>query len=163
MRLWKNVAKDFPDWNTLNLGFGGAFIHSLDKYFDVLFSKIQPKSIVLYLGGNDLTLGYSSSKIVDEILSFIKRIHSKFPKTDIYNISIKPSLERTGQLDKIKMINHRLKTRTDSLEYFHQIDFYQSLILNNKIRKDHFLQDGLHLNSKGYEVLKNCLNQSLSQ
>lgn len=163
LRLWKNVAKDFPDWNTLNLGFGGAFIHSLDKYFDVLFSKIQPKSIVLYLGGNDLTLGYSSSKIVDEILSFIKRIHSKFPKTDIYNISIKPSLERAGQLDKIKMINHRLKTRTDSLEYFHQIDFYQSLILNNKIRKDHFLQDGLHLNSNGYEVLKNCLNQSLSQ
>lgn len=68
----------------------------------------------------------------------------------------------SGQI-KIKMINHRLKTRTDSLEYFHQIDFYQSLILNNKIRKDHFLQDGLHLNSKGYEVLKNCLNQSLSQ
>ena len=78
IRLWKNLV-DFSNYNTLNLGFGGAFIHSLDKYFDVLFSKIQPKSIVLYLGGNDLTLGYSSSKIVDEILSFIKRIHSKFP------------------------------------------------------------------------------------
>lgn len=163
IRLWKNLVDDFPNYNTLNLGFGGAFIHSLDKYFDVLFSKIQPKSIVLYLGGNDLTLGYSSSKIVDEILSFIKRIHSKFPTADIYNISIKPSPERASQLDKIKMINHRLKTRTDSLEYFHQIDFYQSLILNNKIRKDYFLQDGLHLNSKGYKVLKNCLNQSLSQ
>ena len=33
IRLWKNVKQDFPAWNTLNLGFGGAFIHSLKRLF----------------------------------------------------------------------------------------------------------------------------------
>ena len=163
IRLWKNLNLDFPNLNTLNLGFGGAFIHSLSDYFEVLFQRLEPKAIVLYLGGNDLTLGYSAKKITDEIVFFLEKVHKKFPDAIIYNIAIKPSLERENELTKIKEINTRLATLSQTLPYFFQIDFYQKMIRDNSIRKELFLQDGLHLNAEGYIVLKGTIEEKLYQ
>lgn len=161
IRLWKNIHLDFKGRNTLNLGFGGAFIHSLHEYFDTLFSEIDPIAIVLYLGGNDLTLGYSATKIAEEILGFVKRVHVKFPHAKIYNIAIKPSFERSHELLNIDEINTRIKTASVELSYLTQIDFYEYLIEDGQIKKEYFLQDGLHLNPKGYEVLKHAITKKL--
>ena len=163
IRLWKNIDRDFPIWNTLNLGFGGAFIHSLSDYFETLFHDLEPTAIVLYLGGNDLTLGYSAKKITEEILIFFKKINTKFPKTKIYNLSIKPSLEREHELTKIMEINTCLKKKSTHLPYLFQIDFYHQMIHDNRIRKELFLQDGLHLNLYGYKVLKHAIEEQLHQ
>lgn len=163
IRLWKNLNLDFPNLNTLNLGFGGAFIHSLSDYFEELFHDLNPKAIVLYLGGNDLTLGYSAKKITDEIVLFLDKIHQKFPDAKIYNIAIKPSLERENELTKIKEINTRLEAVSQTLPYLFQIDFYQKMMRDKSIRKELFLQDGLHLNSDGYKVLKDAIEEKLYQ
>jgi lysophospholipase L1-like esterase len=163
IRLWKNIDRDFPMWNILNLGFGGAFIHSLSDYFEPLFQNLEPTVIVLYLGGNDLTLGYSAKKITEEILIFLEKIHTKFPKAKIYNISIKPSLEREHELAKIKEINTCLKEKSTQIPYLFQIDFYPQMIRDNRIREELFLQDGLHLNLDGYQVLKQAIEEQLHQ
>lgn len=161
IRLWKNIHLDFKGRNTLNLGFGGAFIHSLHEYFDVLFGEINPTAVVLYLGGNDLTLGYSAAKIAEEIIAFVKRVHAKFPHAKIYNIAIKPSFEREHELKKIKEINSFLKAKSEEIPYLFQIDFFELLIDDNGIKKEYFLQDGLHLNPKGYQVLKQVITKKL--
>ena len=163
LRLWKNMALDFPDWNILNLGFGGAFIHSMDHYFEVLFESLKPKSIILYLGGNDLTLGYSAQKIGAAIADLVKKIHSKFPKAKIYSIAIKPSIERAEQLKKICSINSLVQNLSTSFSYFQQIEFYEHLIEKKEIKKEYLLQDGLHLNSKGYELLSSLVRKKLQQ
>ena len=67
IRLWNSLQDDFPHTNTLNLGFGGAFISSLSQNFDRLFTFEAPKAIVLYLGGNDLSLGWTAEKIIEKI------------------------------------------------------------------------------------------------
>ena len=59
IRLWERLASDFSNFNTINLGFGGALIQDLNKNFNDLFESLNPKYIVTYLGGNDLTLNYS--------------------------------------------------------------------------------------------------------
>ena len=105
IRLWKSLEKDFPQANTLNLGFGGAFISSLYQHFQRLFTFGAPKAIVLYLGGNDLSLGWTAAKIVEKIKILIEKIHRKYPTTTIVNLSIKPSLERADQMEKIMEIN----------------------------------------------------------
>lgn len=163
IRLWKNMALDFPDWNTLNLGFGGAFIHSMEHYFESLFEDLNPKSIILYLGGNDLTLGLSAQKIGASIADLIKKIHAKFPKSKIYSIAIKPSIERAEQLEKICSINSLVQNLSTSLSYFQQIEFYEHLIEKKEIKKEYLLQDGLHLNSKGYELLHSLVRKKLEQ
>ena len=38
---------------------------------------------------------------------------------------------------------------------FIQIDFFEKFFENNKLCKKYFLQDGLHLNLEGYQILQN--------
>jgi lysophospholipase L1-like esterase/1-acyl-sn-glycerol-3-phosphate acyltransferase len=159
IRLWDRLQKDFPAHHTLNLGFGGAFIHSLSSHFETLFQGLQPKSIVLYLGGNDLSLGLSAREIIDQIRAFIEMVHRKFPTAIIFNISIKPSFERQDLLEVIQHINQGVLEMSMQSPYLHQIKLYEALLdQNQQIRNDVLLQDGLHLNKLGYEILKSQLN-----
>ena len=162
IRLWDKLQKDFPDHHTLNLGFGGAFIHSLSSNFENLFQGLHPKAIVLYLGGNDLSFGLSSKEIIDQIGLFVEMVHQKFPSTKIFNISIKPSFERQELLDVIQQINQGTFALSMQFTYLHQIHLYEALIdENHQIRSDVFLQDGLHLNKIGYGVLKSQVDRAL--
>ena len=162
IRLWDQLQKDFPDHHTLNLGFGGAFIHSLSSNFENLFQGLHPKAIVLYLGGNDLSFGLSSKEIIDQIGLFVEMVHQKFPSTKIFNISIKPSFERQELLDVIQQINQGTFALSMQFTYLHQIHLYEALIdENHQIRSDVFLQDGLHLNKIGYGVLKSQVDRAL--
>ena len=132
--------------------------------FDNLFQGLNPKAIVLYLGGNDLSLGLSAKEIIYQIRDFILIIHKKFPKTRILNISIKPSYEREKQLGVIKDINQGILDLSSNLDYLHQIKLHETLIDDNKkIRGDVLLQDGLHLNTIGYEILKSHVNKALKK
>ena len=108
IRLWNHLKNDFKHLNILNLGFGGAYISSISKYFDDLTAISQPKSIVLYLGGNDLTLDMSDDDIIKKTQEIITRFNIKFPNAIIFNISIKPSLERINQMDSIIKINKHM-------------------------------------------------------
>ena len=157
LRLWKSTEEDFPNANILNLGFGGAFIDSLSEYFDRLFRDIVPKTLVLYLGGNDLSLDLSVKQIFNDIRSLILKIHRKFPEAIILNLCIKPSLERAHQLQKIATINRMMMEESQKLFYLKQIDFYHTLLNDGKVDPQYFLQDGLHLNKKGYKILRNAL------
>ena len=162
IRLW-DLQQDFPSLNTLNLGFGGAFIHSLSNNFENLFQRLQPKAIVLYLGGNDLTLGLSASEIVEQIRVFVQRIHIKFPSTTIFNVSLKPSFERQELLEVIQQINQGMLELSMQLSYLNQVKFYEFLLdQNQQIRTDVLLQDGLHLNSLGYQILKKQVGKALN-
>ena len=162
IRLW-DLQQDFPSLNTLNLGFGGAFIHSLSDNFENLFQRLQPKAIVLYLGGNDLTLGLSASEIVEQIRVFVQRIHIKFPSTTIFNVSLKPSFERQELLEVIQQINQGMLELSMQLSYLNQVKFYEFLLdQNQQIRTDVLLQDGLHLNSLGYQILKKQVGKALN-
>jgi lysophospholipase L1-like esterase len=147
------MAQDLAPHQTLNLGFGGAFIHSLSHYFEHLFDGLAPQNIMLYLGGNDLTLGFDADRIVADITSFVQMIHNKFPETNIYNIAVKPSFERESELTEIRGINDGVQALSDKLPYLHQLGLYEKLMDDNRIRRDVLLQDGLHLNEKGYKAL----------
>ena len=161
IRLWRSLKKDFPGVNSLNLGFGGAYISSLSQHFDRLFTFESPKVIVLYLGGNDLSLGWTAVKIVNKIKILIEKIHCKFPTTTIINLSIKPSLERVDQMEKIIGINCAMAVFAKNTTFLKQIDFFDALMQGKIVNPYFFLQDGLHLNKYGYKVLKNHLTPYL--
>lgn len=162
IRLWSNLERDFPKHNILNLGFGGAFIHSMVSHFETLFTGLSPKAIFLYLGGNDLNLELSNEGIITQSKALIEAIHQRFPQTKIYHISIKPSLERQEHLHSIQAINHAMHHLTKECAYLTQIGLFEALLdQNQNIRKDVLLQDGLHLNPEGYSILKGLVQQAL--
>ncbi len=162
IRLWKNLDEYFPKHNILNLGFGGAYIDSLEQYFESLFQFESPKIIVMYLGGNDLSLGYSSDKIVEMIRGFIARVNKKFPQAIIINIGIKPSFERQKNLETIKRINQMMEMHAIENNHLIQIDLFKALLKDGQIGQEYYLKDGLHLNENGYLVLNTLLKKTLS-
>jgi lysophospholipase L1-like esterase/1-acyl-sn-glycerol-3-phosphate acyltransferase len=161
IRLWNSLEKDFPHINSLNLGFGGAFISSLSENFERLFTFKAPKVIVLYLGGNDLSLGWTAKKIVEKISTLIEKIHQKYPSTTLVNLSIKPSLERAEQMDKIIQINTAMQASSKINPFLKQVDFFDALMDGETVNRHFLLQDGLHLNADGYKILINHLKPYL--
>ena len=139
-RLWNNLNEDFKSYNVLNYGFGGAFIEDCIRYFDRLFSNINPIAFVLYVGGNDLSLEYSNRKINSLFKILLTKIKSQFPNTKIICVSIKPSYHR---IEKFK------NSYVDIFKLF--------LNKDEKIIKSYFVKDNLHLSKKGYEVWKKAI------
>ena len=91
-------------------------------------------------------------------------IHQKFPSTTIFNVSIKPSFERQELLEVIQQINQGMLELSMQLYYLNQVKLYEALIdQNQQIRSDVLLQDGLHLNKLGYEILKSQVGKSLKK
>lgn len=157
IRLWNSLQDDFPHTNILNLGFGGAFISSLSKNFERLFTFEAPKAIVLYLGGNDLSLGWTAEKIFKKIKILIAKIHSRYPGTTIFNLSIKPSLERSNQIEKIIQINKAIILFAEKTDFLIHVNIFDDLMKDGKANPNYFLRDGLHLNGNGYKILKKKL------
>ena len=157
-RLWNNLNEDFKSYNVLNYGFGGAFIEDCIRYFDRLFSNINPIAFVLYVGGNDLSLEYSNRKINSLFKILLTKIKSQFPNTKIICVSIKPSYHRIEKFKKIKKLNTIMKEELMKNGKNSYVDIFR-LFLNKdeKIIKSYFVKDNLHLSKKGYEVWKKAI------
>ena len=157
-RLWNNLNEDFKSYNVLNYGFGGAFIEDCIRYFDRLFSNINPIAFVLYVGGNDLSLEYSNRKINSLFKILLTKIKSQFPNTKIICVSIKPSYHRIEKFKKIKKLNTIMREELMKNDKNSYVDIFK-LFLNKdeKIIKSYFVKDNLHLSKKGYEVWKKAI------
>ena len=157
-RLWNNLNEDFKSYNVLNYGFGGAFIEDCIRYFDRLFSNINPIAFVLYVGGNDLSLEYSNRKINSLFKILLTKIKSQFPNTKIICVSIKPSYHRIEKFKKIKKLNTIMKEELMKNHKNSYVDIFK-LFLNKdeKIIESYFVKDNLHLSKKGYEVWKKAI------
>ncbi len=161
IRLWKGMKSDFNGLNVIKLGFGGALIKDLSKNFSRLFRKIKPSVIVLYLGGNDLTLGYSAEKIVEKIKNFLELVFKNYPNIKIINMSIKPSFERINDIKKIEKINSLMTAESSRNKGLIQLNFYEKIINKGVINQSLYLRDGLHFNDLGYKILVNEVKLAL--
>ena len=161
LRLWKNFDEDFENFNTLNLGFGGSQISNMIDNFEVLFKEISPKTIILYCGGNDLAVGLDPEKIFKKLIVLIKMIKEKFKKIKIINIQLKPSLERISKMDKINLLNKLISDHFKRRKNLIQLECFDDIMINGDIDETYFLRDGLHLNSKGYELISQKLKHLL--
>ena len=161
IRLWKSLNKDFKKINVINLGFGGAYIDSLSKNFNLLINFSNPKAIVIYLGGNDLNLNLSPKEIIFKIKKFVEKINLRYPYTKIGYITIKPSIEREKKLANIKQINKGIKIISKDFPNLIYIDVYDKLLNKGKVTSKFLLQDGLHLNKEGYRILAKAVKKKL--
>ena len=161
IRLWKSLNEDFKDVDVINLGFGGAYIDSLSKNFNLLINFLNPKAIVIYLGGNDLNLSLSPEEVIFKIKKFVEKINKKYPNTNIGYITIKPSVERKNKLSDIKKINKGVKLIANDFPNLVYIDVYNKLLVKGKVTSKFLLQDGLHLNKEGYKVLTRAVKEKI--
>lgn len=152
IRLWKDLQESFPKHQIVNSGFGGSQASDLLAYTNELILQYNPGKVFIYEGDNDI----NDNKRPKDVISIFKEIISKIkdakPETLIVIISAKPSLARWHLKRKYKSLNrrfNRLCKKDQSLDY---ANIWNIMLDKKKLRQDIFIEDGLHLNSKGYEL-----------
>ena len=157
IRNW-HTAEAFPDLPVINRGFGGSQISDVNHYFDEIVVRYRPKVIVFYSGDNDTQAGKSPQQIFADFAKFVARVHESLPDTHIFSLPIKPSLARWDKWPQMQQTNAlmaNLDKRDDRLEI---IDTATPLLgPDGQPRKELYVNDGLHLNPKGYAVWNEIL------
>jgi lysophospholipase L1-like esterase len=152
IRLW-DLKKSFPKLPALNRGFGGSEIADSVAHADLLVIRHKPRIVIFYAGDNDIATGRSVQEVAADYKAFVSKVLAALPQTRIAFIGIKPSIQRWALIDKVRAANALVRefARTDDRLGFIDVDG-PMLGWDEKPRKELFVQDGLHMTAKGYEV-----------
>lgn len=163
-RKWTDVQKYFPSYPIINRGFGGSTIPDAIHYLNQIVFPYQPRQILIYEGDNDVA---SSDKITaDSVLNRFKKlfflIRRKLPGTNISFVSIKPSLNRESMMPEMAKANSLIKNFLKDKKNAAFIDVYHSMLTKEgKPMPDIFIEDGLHMNAKGYGIWQKIIEPYL--
>ncbi len=162
VRLWKNLEQSFPNHQIVNSGFGGSQSTDLLYYLNDLVLSYNPKQVFIYEGDNDLWAKKRPNQVLDTTEEIIRRIKASNPSTQIILIAAKPSISRWEIRRKYKKLNRkfeRLAKKDIQLDY---VDVWHPMLNNRKLLTDIYIEDGLHMNQKGYDIwyeaMKNFVN-----
>ena len=85
--------------------------------------------------------------------AFVRKVHTALPQTLIGYIAIKPSLARRSLLPQIKTADQIIRHYARREKGVRFIDVFTPMLDRaGEPRADLFVQDGLHLNDKGYAL-----------
>jgi len=153
IRLWKTLAEDFPGGPILNRGFGGSQIREVTAFADRIVLPYKPPLVVIYCGGNDIHAGLSAEQVFADYREFVSTVHAALPKTRIAYISIAPNPARWSEVEKVKTANRLIAAWSGKDPRLQFIDVYSEMLgLDGRPKPDIFVEDGLHMNDKGYEI-----------
>ena len=162
VRFWKTLEASFPEHQILNTGFGGSQATDLLYHLDDLVLKYRPYKVFIYEGDNDIFARKRPKEIVQTTSDIILRIRNNNPDTQIVLISAKPSISRWKLRRRYRRLNRKywkLSAKDPLLQY---VDVWNPMLNGRKLKKDIFIEDGLHMNPKGYilwyEAMKDLVN-----
>ena len=154
IRRWTTLAQDFPEHKTINRGFGGSQIEDAAYFADRIVIPYAPRAVFLRAGGNDLNAGKSVEQVFADYKNFVAKIHAKLPDTDIFYISLSPSIARWKQADKEKALNDVVKSFVAGKQHLKYIETYDMVLgQEGQPRADLFVEDKLHFNAEGNRLL----------
>ena len=164
IRFWTTLAQDFPNQKVINRGFGGSQIADSTHFADRIVWPYEPRQIVMLCGGNDLNAGKTPPQVADDFKAFVARVREKLPDVAIAYISIQPAPVRWAQREKIVGANRLIEafTKTGSNLVFIDV-FSKELTSDGQPNETLFREDRLHLNAKGYELLKSIVAPHLGE
>jgi lysophospholipase L1-like esterase len=158
IRMWSDLASDFPSAKVINRGFGGSTIADSTHFADRIVVPYHPRKIFLYAGDNDLANGLAPSQVLADFEAFVSRVRRELPKTEIFFIAIKPSLAREKLLPQMREANALVRDYAARHEGVTYVDVFTTMLTKDgKPRPELFGEDGLHMNRKGYDVWRDTL------
>ncbi len=159
IRLWGSLEEDFKEYFPLNIGFGGSTLAACGWFFERVFANLNPHSIIVYAGDNDLGDGRNPEEVVLFFNQLIQFVRNRFGNIPLGFISIKPSITRWDIADKIRQTNQLIKDLIEKTGgNTHFINIYDSMTDSTGYPKHDLLKpDGLHINEKGYQVWKEII------
>lgn len=151
-RRW-DLDKSFPDMGLINRGFGGSQMSDAIRYLDRAVLPLEPRTIFVYEGDNDIGSGKSPAIVVADYRAFVEKARASLPQVKIVFVAIKPSIRRWELIAGMREANAQIKAITESDERLEYIDVDAPLLGEDGTpRADLFVEDNLHLNDAGYAI-----------
>jgi len=152
---WNDVATYFPKHRILNRGFGGSSLADVIRFQSQVIDPYQPAQVVIYCGENDIAGADrpSAYETYQRFMTLYGNIRLKMPTTPISYVSIKPSPTRWIFRWKMIAANAWIKDIAATDKNFTFIDVWEAML--DKDRRpiaDIFVEDGIHMNAKGYKI-----------
>jgi len=162
VRMWKDVEDYFPEYNVINNGFGGSQFSDLLFFYNEMFLKLKPDILFIYEGDNDINDNKKPGKILKEAKQLVAIIQNDLPNTRIVFISPKPSIARVHLKNKYITFNNKLERYCNRTKNADFVDVWTPMLdKQGNVFKDIFLEDGLHMNKKGYDIWGNVIGEFL--
>ena len=152
IRFWKDVQERFPEYQVLNTGFGGSQFSDLELYLDALILNYNPVKVFIYEGDNDIFAKKRPRKIVKRAEYILSVLQQRNPNMEIVLISAKPSIARWNYRGRYRRLNRKLDKLAAKNEKIDFVDVWYPMLDNRKVKQDIFIEDGLHMNDKGYDI-----------
>lgn len=162
--MWKDVQDYFPAYPIINRGFGGSTLTDVIYYAGQVIFPYQPKQIVIYCGENDFAANDSlyPAQVAERFEKLFGLIREHFPKVPVMYISMKPSPSRKNLMAKFNVANVMIKSFLRGKKRTKFIDVYHAMLQKDgSPMEDIFLEDKLHMNSKGYAIWQKLLEPYL--
>ena len=162
IRMWKDLPVLFHNPKIINTGFGGSKASDLLYYLDELVLDFNPSKVIIYEGDNDISSGHKINFIIKNIKKIIKKIKEINKNAQIILISAKPSIMRWDLRKKYIQLNKKYKNLALKNKNIHFADTWSQMVDSGKLKTDIFIEDGLHLNKKGYKIWERVLRPILN-
>lgn len=156
MRYW-STATAFPDRPIINRGFGGSEISDITHFYGQVIKPYAPAKIFLYAGDNDVGRGKTAEQVFEDYKELITIVQSDFPKVHLVYISIKPSKLRWDKWPQMVEVNRMVREYSESHPNLGYADLASPLLGSDGNPGDVFVDDGLHLNQRGYFLWQQAL------
>ncbi len=164
IRLWNDLQERFPDKQILNTGFGGSQSTDLERFLNELILNYQPSRVFIYEGDNDISSKRTPRAIIGTMEDILEDLHKENPALEVVLISAKPSIARWHLKRRYKRLNKKLLKLASSLNGVYYADVWNTMLNKRKLKRNLFIEDGLHMNTMGYELwyeaLKDYVNKN---
>jgi len=162
IRLWPDLAGDFPGVAVSNRGFGGSTLPDVTHYLPHTVLPARPRLVVLYAGDNDLASDRTPAQVADDYRAFVCSVRRALPAVRIVYVSIKPSPSRWTLAAKMREANALIAAdiQHDSLATFVNV-FDAMLSSSGYPRAELFQGDSLHMTAAGYALWRERIEPAL--
>ena len=152
VRIWHDLQERFPKHQIVNSGFGGSQASDLLHYTHELILKYRPEKVFIYEGDNDIADGKSSKEIINNISSIVEKVRAQDATTEIVLIAAKPSIARWNLKRDYKRLNRNFRKLSRRDVQMNYADVWKPMLTKGKVKEELFIEDGLHMNTLGYEI-----------
>lgn len=160
------MTKKFGKYKPANFGISGDWMQNvLWRVQNGVLGQIKPEVVVLMIGTNNLSAGYSSDEIISGIDAIIKALLKKSPESKILLLGIFPrgkSIHKNKQYEKIKKINAGISKFSNGQKIYY-MDIGDKLIEKDGSISKEVLHDGLHPAKKGLIIWANAIIPTLNK
>ena len=159
IRFWKDIQERFPRQQVLNTGFGGSQFSDLALYLDELILDYRPVKVFIYEGDNDIFAKKRPRNILKTAQKILGQLQQRSPGMEIVLISAKPSISRWKFRGKYRRLNRKLEKLAQETEGIDFVDVWYPMLDKRKVKQDIFVEDGLHMNKKGYDIWYDAIKE----